>query len=293
MLIDLTLYEYKPLVRSALGLLVRHFEQRRELHTAAEKVQLLIQVLRPPTAKLARAPPPRRSQARMMQVLTHPTPPLPPIFASPTQPKMVENYALFDEMLRSINRLSAAKTMAEVELYEATWLLGELTVFCYQFGDRSSSARYSHRNAPHRASPSLARHPPPPPLPPAMAALRTPRASSHSLSPHPSTSLANLSKGARGRRLPRDSRRPRVRRRPPLTHAPRLPPSSFESAAQLDVTQIRRHRRRCDGEWRWRHRTRQPCDQRRRRHDCPAACVRTVVGITIASLARLASMRMP
>ena len=77
MLIDLTLYEYKPLVRSALGLLVRHFEQRRELHTAAEKVQLLIQVLRPPTAKLARAPPPRRSQARMMQVLTHTHPSAP------------------------------------------------------------------------------------------------------------------------------------------------------------------------------------------------------------------------
>ena len=43
-LVDLTRYEYKPLVRSALGLLVRHFEQRRELHAAAEKVQLLIQV---------------------------------------------------------------------------------------------------------------------------------------------------------------------------------------------------------------------------------------------------------
>ena len=46
---------------------------------------------------------------------------------------MVENYAIFDVRLRRLTSLMASDGPDETQFFEATWLLGELTMHCYTF----------------------------------------------------------------------------------------------------------------------------------------------------------------
>ena len=49
------------------------------------------------------------------------------------KPMMVENYAIFDVRLRRLTSLMASDGPDETQFFEATWLLGELTMHCYTF----------------------------------------------------------------------------------------------------------------------------------------------------------------
>ena len=106
---DLTFYQHKDLVSQALGLLVRHFEQRRVLRDTGLQVQLLV------------------------------------------KPAMVGMYTAFDEVLRKLRKLASRRRLFDDELYQATRLMGTLTMHCYEEAAGSAGRSAASRQSKSRA----------------------------------------------------------------------------------------------------------------------------------------------
>ena len=70
------------------------------------------------------------------------------------KPKMVESHALLEGMMRKLNRLAARRRLYDHEIYEAAWLMSDLTIRCFDEEDldREGGSIAGHsRIAPSRA----------------------------------------------------------------------------------------------------------------------------------------------
>ena len=117
-LMDLTFYDHKE-SSAALGLLVRHFEQRTVLKNAG--LQVMGRHHPHPhlyTTALTFLPP--SSLGLQVQLCVKKT--------------MMEMYSAFEEKLRRLNRLTRRRKLFGEELYQAALLMGQLTMHCYEEG---------------------------------------------------------------------------------------------------------------------------------------------------------------
>ena len=57
------------------------------------------------------------------------------------RPKMVHGFAQLDRIMRKLNRLASRRRLYDHELYEAAWLMSELTIRCYDEGTADEDGR--------------------------------------------------------------------------------------------------------------------------------------------------------
>ena len=135
-LMDLTFYDHKELVSSALGLLVRHFEQRTVLKNAG------LQVMGPHChhhlhTTTSTPPPPHHSShlpPSLLLLTFRPPSSVGMQVQLCVKKTMIEMYSAFEEKLRRLNRLTRRRKLFGEELYQAALLMGQLTMHCYEEG---------------------------------------------------------------------------------------------------------------------------------------------------------------